>query len=220
MRSSLLIQDNKTNILIDTGTDFRLQAIGANLTHLDAIFFTHAHADHLHGLDDTRSLSYDGPIPVYASSQTADEIQKRFEYIFTESQVGGGKPRIEIKMLTTDSVSIGDVTLAPIPILHGALPILGFRIASAAYLVDCSFIPIESYGLLEGVEILFIGALRYRSHPTHFSIEQAVEAVGKIGARKAWFTHICHDIDHGTLAKKLPDHILPAYDGLVVDLPN
>ena len=217
-RCSAMVDVQGLRILIDTSTEFRLQALRGGIDRVDAVLYTHAHADHLHGLDDTRSLSWGGPIPLYASADTAREIRKRFEYIFTPSQKGGGKPKVDIVEIGPDSFEVKNVRIQPIPIKHGDLDIFGFRIGGFSYLTDCSAIPGPSYSLLDGTEILVIGALRYRPHATHFSVSEALEACRRIGAQRAYLTHICHDLDHGTLEQELPPNVRPAYDGLEIEL--
>lgn len=229
-RASLLLEAEGLSILFDTATEFRLQALAAGVDHLDAVFFTHAHADHIHGIDDLRPLNHHRPIPIYGSARTLGEIERRFSYIFHRSTGGGAKPHLTLNpipeetgaevRLERDPVLIektnvsGKVDIVPIPVYHGELPIFGFRVGSFAYLTDCNFIPEESYHLLEGVGVVVIDALRFRSHPTHFNIEQALEAVDRIGAHTAFLTHLCHEVGYGELLDTLPAGVYPAYDGL------
>lgn len=215
-RSSILVEENDARILVDTSTDFRFQALRENISHLHAVLITHAHADHISGLDDTRSLTWEEPLPIYASQDTADEIRTRFAYIFEGSHIGGAKPRIDLKILGDGPTTIAQVNIRPIPIKHGDLDIFGFRFSSFAYLTDCSFISEESYSLLDGVEFLILGALRYRPHATHFSIDEAVAASSRIGARSTWLTHMCHEVDHARLAAELPNGVRPAFDGMIL----
>ncbi len=221
-RSSILVEENDAVILVDTSTDFRTQALSKGLSRIDAILMTHGHADHLYGLDDTRSLSRDKPIPLYGSPDTLSEIRTRFDYVFKNTQVGGGKPNIDLRILNGEHVTVAGVDVLPVPIKHGDLNIYGFRFGSFAYITDCSEIPQESMELLAGVEALIIGALRYRPHATHFSIDEAIAASAKIGATRVWFTHLCHDVRHGTLVEELSrgnygnPTILPGYDGLEI----
>ncbi|MBN1687161.1 MAG: MBL fold metallo-hydrolase [Spirochaetales bacterium] len=225
-RSSVLIEHGETVVLVDTGTDFRFQALRAGIRRLDAVLMTHAHADHLHGLDDTRSLTHAKPLPVYGSQDTLSEIRDRFDYVFTKTQIGGGKPNLLLQDHRGDRIGIGGLTITPVPVKHGDLTIFGYRIGNFAYITDCSGIPRESFELLEGVKILIINALRYRSHATHFTVEQAIEASKKIGAREVWLTHLCHDVSHKKLTEELnlrnsdTSRILPSYDGLeiIVDM--
>jgi phosphoribosyl 1,2-cyclic phosphate phosphodiesterase len=222
-RSSILIEESGSVILIDTSIDFRIQALRAGIDHLDAVLMTHGHADHLHGLDDTRTLSRDQALPIYGSPATLDEIRTRFDYIFKKTQAGGGKPNVELAELDGNTVDVAGVCLRPIPIMHGDLEIYGYKIGNFAYLTDCSEIPHDSFKLLGGVTNLVIGALRYRPHATHFSIDEAITASERIGAANVWFTHLCHDVLHAQLTEELRSRgfsgqlIRPAYDGLVIE---
>ena len=223
LRSSLLIKSNKTSIVIDTTPEFRIQAIRENIKYIDAVFYTHTHADHLHGIDDLRPYSVRKAIPLYGKPEIITDIINRFSYIFTTTQQkGGGKPQL-IPRNIIDPINIGDLKITPIPIKHGVLEIYGYRINDIAYLTDCSEIPKSSYRLLENLDVLIIGALRYREHSTHFNIEQAITEINKISPNKAYFTHICHDVEHFRLIKELKEKaqentlikkIKPAHDGL------
>ena len=217
-RSSILVQHNGAGILVDTSTDFRRQAIREGLSRLDAVLITHAHADHIHGLDDIRSLTWEKSLPVYAAQNAADEIRTRFDYVFKKTQIGGGKPNIDIRVIDSGELNVCGIDVLPIPIKHGDLDIFGYRFANFAYLTDCSGIPQESYRFLAGVEYLIIGALRYRPHATHFSIGEASEAAAKIGAKRTWLTHLCHDVSHMGLVKDLQNGVNPAYDGMILTL--
>jgi len=218
-RASVWLRSGEVSILFDTSTEFRLQALAAGIRYIDAVFLTHAHADHVHGIDDLRPLTHHRQIPVYGSDATLCEIEERFSYIFRHSQIGGGKPRLMLERIDSP-VTIypgggGEATeVVPIPLFHGELPILGYRAGSFAYLTDCSEIPEPSYGLLSGVEVVVIDALRFRPHPTHFNVEEALEAVRRIGAHTAYFTHLCHEVSYRELEAALPEGVHPAYDGL------
>jgi len=209
------VEDENTSIVIDTAPDFRQQALRQGIGTLDAILFTHAHADHVHGLDDIRPFSWTQTVPVYGNRATIEEIQVRFQYIFIETQKGGGKPKILLNEIKS-SFQIGTLAVIPVPIFHGKLNILGFRIGSFAYITDCSGIPEESYPLLTDLDVLVIGALRYKAHETHFSVSQALAEIEKIKPRRAYFTHLCHRIEHASLSSELPGHIRPAWDGLTL----
>jgi phosphoribosyl 1,2-cyclic phosphate phosphodiesterase len=202
MRSSLFIEgEGGERVVIDTGPEFRLQALRAKISSLDAVFLTHAHADHLHGLDDVRPLSWNRKIPVYGNAQTLTELKERFVYAFQDTQRGGGKPRIELHVAERP-VRIGSLTLAPVPVKHGSLTILGWRIsqagtrAFAVYLTDTSAIPESSRDLIRSPELLIVGGLRERPHETHFSFEQALSAGTAIRAGRVCLTHICHSHSH------------------------
>jgi len=222
-RSSILVSEGETRILVDAGPEFRLQAIAAGLTRLDAILLTHAHADHIHGLDDLRPLSRGGILPVYGNREAIDETAVRFAYVFKQSQEGGGKPRIKLLEMESGDMTIGGVTVRPIKLLHGNLPILGYRFGTFAYLSDCSKIPEGSMRALAGVEVLVIDGLRLRPHPTHFSVDEALETASRIGARETWLTHLTHDHSHAFLSEYCEKRVggtmaRPAWDSLELEV--
>ncbi len=210
------------SIVVDTATEFRLQAVRAGLKHLDAILLTHPHADHLHGLDDVRPLCTEGhPIPVFGSDDALRELSRRFDYIFHPRQKGGGVPNLSLHTITGGApFQIHGIPILPFRVKHGKLDILGYRIGGFAYITDCSFIPEETYPFLEHLEVLVLGALRNRPHPTHFSIGEALEAIERIKPRMTYLTHLCHEVDHETIKKELPPWVAPSFDGLVLDLED
>lgn len=236
-RASALVKTGETTgILIDAGPEFRLQALRSGLTGLDALLVTHAHADHIHGLDDVRIFTHERDLPVYSSRQVIDEIRDRFDYIFKDTQKGGGKPRIRLLPIEPGKpfrVDGTGVYATAIPILHGTLEIYGWRIGDTAYLTDCGEIPETSRKLLSGVQTLVIDALRERPHTTHFNFEGALGEILAIAPERSYLTHICHDFSHAEIVrwieKWLSDNrgdervrgftasgkkIEPAYDGL------
>ncbi|AEJ20069.1 MBL fold metallo-hydrolase [Gracilinema caldarium] len=262
-RASLYIQSTTgETVVIDTGPEFRLQAIRAHIQRLDAILLTHAHADHLHGLDDIRPLSCQRPLPVYGNRPTITEMKERFSYVFRETQIGGGKPQIipiivstenneeNNKSCTSDSqdlaqqdpdlnlkrgldpihhITLGNLIIYPIPVFHGRLSILGWLIEEQhyriAYLTDVSSIPPASYAMLDNLDILIIGALRKRPHPTHFSFDEAFEIIRQLKPQQVFLTHLCHDYSHSAVETYIQeqgfglDRVAPAYDGLKLSLP-
>lgn len=216
-RTSVSIQSGQTTLIVDTTPEFRIQALREKIQKIDGVLYTHAHADHLHGIDDLRAYTTKNPIDIWGAPHVLREIEDRFAYIFTETlQKGGGKPDLKMNPLRKKTV-IGDIKVTPIPIKHGIMDILGYRFNNTAYLTDCSYISSGSFKLLEGLDNLIIGALRYRPHSTHFNLEQALEAIDKIQPKKAYLTHICHDMEHFRLLKELPDNVYPAWDGLVIE---
>lgn len=223
-RASILIHgDADERVLIDAGPEFRLQGLRAGLTRLDAVLITHAHADHIHGLDDVRPLTRSHVLPVYASANDADEIGQRFSYVFRGGQMGGGKPRLELRVVTTDAVVVGTVRARPIPIVHGERPILGYRIGGLAYLTDCSGVPAASRATLGGLDVLMMDGLRLRPHPTHFSIDEAFDLARELRPRRLLLTHICHDLSNEQIQAycdnaRLPFPASPAWDGLEFDI--
>jgi phosphoribosyl 1,2-cyclic phosphate phosphodiesterase len=229
-RASVLIRSSKgASILIDAGPEFRLQAIQAGLDRLSALLLTHSHADHLHGLDDLRALTHERALPVYAQRRVNAELRQRFPYIFQGQSEGGGVPALELRDIEPGSrFAIDGQEILPIPIKHGSQDILGFRVGGFGYLTDCSAIPEASLPLLSGLECLVIDGLRNRPHPTHFSIKEAVIAAGRIAPRKAYLTHLCHEVSHvqaeglcrvfAREAGLREDLVEPAYDGLEIEV--
>jgi phosphoribosyl 1,2-cyclic phosphate phosphodiesterase len=208
------------SILIDTSTDLRAQALTHGVSRVDAILFTHSHADHVLGLDEVRRFNVlqRAPIPCFADARTLDDLRRMFAYIFAPShELGGGIPQLSLFRLA-GRFSLAGVEFVPIPIMHGRRPILGFRVGSFAYLTDCSAIPDESWRLLEGVRTLVVDALRDRPHPTHFTVAEATEVARRLSPERAYFTHICHDLPHATTCARLPAGVELAYDGLVLDV--
>jgi len=211
------------SILVDTSTDLRTQALACHVRRVDAILFTHSHADHVFGLDDVRRYNQmqRTPIPCYADEETLGNLRRMFAYVFNPPrQVGGGIPQLSLFQIA-GPFTLGGVEITPVPLFHGRLPVLGFRIGAFAYLTDCNRIPDESWPLLTdrgGVRTVIIDALRHRPHSTHFSVSEAVDVVGRLGAERAYFTHICHDLAHAATNAQLPPGVELAYDGLALDI--
>jgi phosphoribosyl 1,2-cyclic phosphate phosphodiesterase len=220
-RPSIYIEsDHGSNILVDTGPDLRSQALACGVVRVDAILFTHGHADHVAGLDDVRRFNAlkGGANPCYADERTQDEIRRMFSYVFDpETPKGGGIPDIELIGID-GPFRVGRTDVTPVPVYHGERVVQGFRIGRFAYLTDCSRIPRESWPLLEGVEVIVLDALRERPHPTHFSLTQAIAGGVGFGGGHTFFTHITHDLGHAATCAKLPSSMALAYDGQVVDL--
>lgn len=215
-RASVLFQDHGRNVLVDTSIDMRFQFLAHGIDHVDAVLYTHAHADHLHGLDDIRAISTrHGPLDLYASAQTATVITESFRYVFDEQEPVSDVPTVRLHTLDGPLVLFGE-TFRPIELEHGRLPILGYRVHDIAYLTDCSGIPETSLGMLGRLKVLVIDAVRFRPHPTHFSVEEALEVIEILKPERAWLTHLSHDLDHQTLSDMLPDNVEPAWDGLRV----
>jgi phosphoribosyl 1,2-cyclic phosphate phosphodiesterase len=208
------------SILVDTSTDLREQALRYDVRRVDAILFTHSHADHICGLDDVRRFNQiqKSAIPCFADADTLASLRRMFWYVFEPpAQRGGGIPQLS-PFRIAGAFTLGGVEIVPVPVFHGRLPVLGFRIGSFAYLTDCNRIPDESYALLDGVQTVIIDALRWRPHSTHFSVDEAIDASRRIGATRAYFTHICHDLGHAETSPQLPPGVELAYDGLVLEI--
>jgi phosphoribosyl 1,2-cyclic phosphate phosphodiesterase len=216
-RPSVFVEtDDGGAILIDAGPDLRFQALANGIKRIDAIIFTHGHADHILGLDDVRRYNHimRRPMACYADALTVDDIQKTFSYVFDpRAPKGGGLPQLEM-FTVLGPFSLGRQEVIPVPVMHGDRPILGLRLGTFAYLTDCSAIPSPSWPLLEGLDILVLDALRDRPHPTHFSVGEALDASRRIRAARTYFTHMCHDLPHAATCEKLPASVDLAYDGL------
>lgn len=207
-------------MLVDTGPDLRQQALKHSIDRVDAILFTHAHADHVMGLDEVRRFNMlsRSQIPAFADARTATQLKRTFAYVFDPAtEPGGGIPQIDLQVIT-GAFDIGPIRVVPIPLLHGSQPILGFRFGDFAYLTDCSAIPETSWPLLEGVRTLVVDALRHRPHPTHFSVAEAVAVASVLQPQDTWLIHICHDLPHAETNRLLPRTVALAYDGLELDL--
>ncbi len=218
-RCSVLLSYGKHNILIDTSTDLRQQALREDIRHIDAVFYTHSHADHLHGIDDLRgfNLRSKEPIPLYGSNQTLSTIRKSFSYIFDKSEPVSYIPRLELHPIET-SIELFNLTMTPISMLHGKLQTYGYRCGPFAYLTDCNVIPPESLKQLENLELLILDGLRFSPHNTHFNIPQAIEIAKEIGAKQTLLTHLSHEVDHPVHDRELPGGINLAYDGQQISL--
>jgi phosphoribosyl 1,2-cyclic phosphate phosphodiesterase len=214
-RPSIAVRWNDFCVVIDTGPDFRAQALREGVKHVDAVLYTHAHADHILGLDDLRPLSFQRKekIPLYADDGAALTIERIFDYTFDPNSPYATRARVQMHRLP-DSVAIGGAVFHRVPLMHGELEVAGFRFGSAAYLTDVSAIPERSVPLLQGLDVLIIDALRRRPHPSHATLDQSLEFVRMLAPRRAFFTHLSHDLHHAATESALPDHVRLAYDGL------
>jgi len=216
-RPSIWVRMGEQRILVDTTPEIRLQCVEHGIDHLDAVLYTHHHADHIVGLDDLRRYNWlmNGPVPCYATEPTQQHLLKMFGYAFDpDRRTQQSKPNLELKTITSEPFSVGDQTIIPIPLMHGKLPVLGFRFGKFAYCTDCNFIPDESMALLEDLEVLVLDGLRRTPHVTHFNLEQAIEMAHKIKPRQTYFTHLTHQLGHEETERELPDGMNLAYDGL------
>jgi phosphoribosyl 1,2-cyclic phosphate phosphodiesterase len=214
-----LIEVGGRSLVIDTAPDFRTQALREGMQRLDAVLFTHSHADHILGLDEVRIFYFrqQKPIPIYASAQSLQDIKRTFKYIFDGTYPFGGIARLDPHVIDGPFEAQG-LKIVPIPVLHGNLPILGFRINGVAYLTDVSNIPESSYPLLEGLEVLILDTLRRHPHPTHMTVEQSLKVMERLKVRRGYCTHIAHELGHEETNAQLPPHVRLAYDGLQLDL--
>lgn len=220
-RPSIWVRVGKTRFLIDTAPELRLQCVANGIDRVDAVLFTHHHADHVTGLDDLRRFNWlmKKPVPCYGTDRTLKGLSNMFSYAFREAHDSPhSRPHLELHTIDDSPFHVGGVEVIPIPMMHGPLPVVGFRFGRFAYCTDCSFIPEESFAKLEGLDALILDALRSTPHPAHFNLEQAVEAAGRIAAKQTYFTHIAHELSHKDTNAKLPDGMALAHDGLRIAL--
>jgi phosphoribosyl 1,2-cyclic phosphate phosphodiesterase len=220
LRPSILVSYGDRHIVIDTPPDFRTQALRARIPHVDAILFTHSHADHVMGLDDVRPFNFrhKTPIPVYAAEPTMQALHRCFPYVFDDIKRESSVPKLDPHVIGAEPIDLFGMEFRPIPILHGSQTILGYRFGNAAYLTDHSAIPEASLELLQGLDVLFLDALRYKPHPTHSTVDQSIHTVECLRPRRAFFTHICHDLAHEHAESLLPAGIRLAFDGLEIEV--
>ncbi len=205
-------------VIIDTGPEFRLQALREDITRADAVFYTHGHADHILGLDDLRPLTFKraaDPLPLYADDATATVLERVFDYTFSPGSPYPNKARVRIRRIAgEDTTTVAGQPFQRIPLLHGRLPIAGYRFGRAAYLTDMSSIPDESFALLRDLDVVILDALRWEYHPSHANVAEALQWAEKIGARSVYFTHMSHELKHAETERELPPNVRLLYDGL------
>ncbi len=214
--------EGRPSLLIDTSTDLRFQALRANITRIDSVLYTHAHADHIFGLEDLKGYNFaqNCPIPLYGSALMLGELRAAFPYIFSENSEyeGGFKPKFTLHEFNAgQNFEISGTRITPFLLYHGSKPVSGFRIGDMAYATDCNRIPEESMRILSGVKLLFIDGLRYEAHRTHFTIPQAIEVAQTLKAERTFILHTTHTVDYDEVMAKLPAGIELAYDGLTVE---
>jgi phosphoribosyl 1,2-cyclic phosphate phosphodiesterase len=216
-RSSALIQTAAGNILIDTGPELRLQLVRERVHIVHAVLYTHYHVDHLFGLDDLRVVAkyLNGPVPLYCTEEVEKVIRQTFSYAFADEAAPiGFVPKLYFNRITDQPFEVLDQRVTPIPLVHSSFNVFGFRFGDLAYCTDVSEIPESSWPLLDGVRILIIDALRYKSHPAHFGLNDALEAIERVNPERAYLTHMSHEFDYGTLPASLPGGVFMGYDGL------
>lgn len=218
-RCSIFIEINGINLLIDTSPDFRQQIMREKINKIDAIIYTHAHFDHIGGFDDIRAFNYRfGALPIYLTEKTFQSLRKTFYYAFGElEQQGGGVPEANINIIDNQSdFEVLGVKIQPVELLHGKMQVLGYRFGNFAYITDVSYISDLSLSKLHNLDVLIISALRFEKHPTHFTVNEAIEVINLVKPKKAYLTHLAHQINYETL--ELPENIYLAYDGLKLEI--
>jgi phosphoribosyl 1,2-cyclic phosphate phosphodiesterase len=221
-RCSVLVRLPRGNLLIDTTPELRLQLLRENAKVVHAVLYTHYHADHVFGLDDLRPFPklLGGPVPIFCTGEVERRIRQSFSYAFAgelSQRIAGYLPSLAVHRITDQPFDLLGQRVVPVPLEHAGMEVLGFRFDDVAYCTDVSSIPPESWRLLEGLRVLVLDALRYKPHPAHFSVEQALEAIDRLKPRQAYLTHISHDLDHETVNRQLPPGVALAYDGLRFD---
>ncbi len=219
LRPSIYLElDDGLRVLVDTTPDLRQQALRHQLKQVDAVLYTHSHADHILGLDEVRRYNHmtRAALPLYGDASTLADLRRIFSYVFDpDAAKGGGVPDLRLNTIV-GPFCLGRTVVQPLTVLHGGRPVLAFRIGGFAYLTDCNEIPAGTMAQLEGLDVLVLDALRHKPHPTHFSLSEAVEVAQRLGARQTLFTHCCHDLGHAETCAALPERIALAYDGLRV----
>jgi phosphoribosyl 1,2-cyclic phosphate phosphodiesterase len=220
LRPSVLLKFGAKRILIDTGPDFRYQALRFQIDRLDAILYTHAHADHILGLDDVRPFNFmqRESIPFYASAETLSTLEHTFTYVFSEAPTQSSRPRLTPHVFDSEPFCAAGVSITPIRLAHGKTTTHGFRFGDCAYLTDHNGIPEESMAQLTGLDVLFLDALRHNPHPTHSTVEQSLKTVEALSPKRAYFTHISHDLLHAVIEARMPPNVHFAYDGLEISI--
>lgn len=223
-RHGALLEIEDGRLLVDTPPELRLQLLAAGVDRVDAVWFTHIHADHIHGIDDLRVFTVRrGDMPAYVAREYRPAIERHLQYIFDESfkpPEGSSKPRVRLNEFDVDAaVHILGRDFHPVRVPHGGVQVYGFRVGDLGYVTDGKSLPPQALGILRGVDVLVLNALWFgRPHASHFNVEEAVDAAHAVGARRTYLTHLTHRVTHAELLERLPDGVFPAYDGLTVEV--
>jgi phosphoribosyl 1,2-cyclic phosphate phosphodiesterase len=220
LRTSVWIQHDDKHIIIDSGIDLRQQALKNHIPSIDAVLFTHHHVDHIFGLDELRPINFlqKKTVLAYGTEHTKENLKRVYPYVFEGHNCPSDVPKIEYRTFNHTPFHLDDLEIIPVPLFHGELPVMGFRLGRFAYCTDVSRIPKESYDLLRNLDILVLGALRHSPHPTHFTLAEAVEEAHSIKAGKTYFVHMSHELGHKSMLAQLPPNMAPAHDGLKISL--
>jgi phosphoribosyl 1,2-cyclic phosphate phosphodiesterase len=220
LRPSVLLRLGDNRVLIDTSPDFRFQALHFGIDRIDAILYTHSHADHILGLDDVRPFNFlqRQEIPIFASPASWDVIERTFQYVFDKSPTESSRPRLKPNLFDTDPFCVAGMQFHPVRVAHGKATVHGFRFGDCAYLTDHSSIPDDSLEKLYGLDVMFLDALRHNPHPTHSTVDESLRTVELLKPKRAYFTHISHDLLHATVDARLPEGVHLAYDGLEIPI--
>lgn len=216
LRSSVLVESARTRVVIDTGPDFRQQMLRERIRRLDAVLFTHEHKDHIAGLDEVRAFNFINKVrmPVYATARVQTAIKREFAYIFADEKYPG-IPEIDLYEIGNEVLQLGDLVIEPLNVMHHRLPVKAFKINSFAYVTDANFISDEEKQKLKGLNVLVLNALRRQEHISHFTLQQAIELIEELRPRKAYLTHLSHQMGlHHAVSKELPSNVELATDGL------
>lgn len=221
-RCSILVEWRGKTVLVDTPPELRLQAVRSNIRRIDALLFTHSHADHIFGLDDVRRFNEmaGGELPVFGSEETLEDLRRAFRYVFIQTQLGGGKPQLALAPLPEGRLEWEGLQVEVIPVFHGSLQVEAFRFGDFAYVTDTGRIPEDSIERLRGLDTLILDALRWEPHPTHFTIDEALGIVAQLRPRRTFFTHMSHSVPHAETERRLPAGVRLGYDGLVLEVPG
>lgn len=222
LRPSVALEYGGYIILIDTTPDFRQQALRMGLRRIDAILYTHAHADHIMGLDDVRplNLKQKGAIPIYGSEDTLASIHRSFRYVFENVSPESTIPKLTLNTMTDEGVELFGLHFKPLPVEHGRSMVYRYKFGQAAYLTDHSVIPERSLDQMYGLDVLFLDALRHKPHPTHSTVQQSLNYVQQLSPKRAYFTHISHDLPHARTEEALPPNVRLAYDGMTITIED